>query len=93
MPTANLGLVELGLGAISYGKIVKATNKMLPKLKKIIDDMYRCTRQNEAYLITVLNSAIDIDGRTSTEYTIFAPLLPGEVPPPGETAKVRNFSE
>ena len=93
LPTANLGLVELGLGAISYGKIVKATNKMLPKLKKIIDDMYRCTRQNEAYLITLLNSAIDIDGRTSTEYTIFAPLLSGEVPPPGETAKVRNFSE
>ena len=93
LPTANLGLVELGLGAISYGKIVKATNKMLPKLKKIIDDMYRCTRQNEAYLVTLLNSAIDIDGRNSTEYTIFAPLLPGEVPPPGETAKVRNFSE
>ena len=93
MPSANVGLVELGLGAISYGKIIKATNKMLPTLKKIIDEMYQCTRQNEAYLATLLNTAIDIDGRISTETTIFAPLLPGEMPPPGETAKVRNFSE
>jgi hypothetical protein len=93
LPAANVGLVELGLGAISYGKIVKATNKMLPKLKKIIDDMYRCARENEAYLVTLLNSAIDIDGRVSTERTIFAPLFPGEIPPSGETAKVRNFSE
>ena len=93
LPTANLGLVELGLGAFSFGKIMKATNKILLEMRKAVEDMYRCTRQNEAYLITLLNSAIDIDGRTSTEYTIFAPLLPGEVPPPGETAKVRNFSE
>ena len=93
LPAANVGLVELGLRAISYGKIVKATNKMLPKLKKIIDDMYRCARENEAFLVTLLNSAIDIDGRVSTERTIFAPLLPGETPPAGETAMVRNFSE
>ena len=93
LPVANVGLVELGLRAISYGKIVKATNKMLPTLKKIIDDMYRCARENEAYLVTLLNSSIDIDGRVSTERTIFAPLQPGEIPPSGETAKVRNFSE
>ena len=93
LPSANVGLVELGLGAIAYGKIIKATNKMLPKLKKVIDEMYRCTRENEAYLVTLLNSAVDIDGRVSTERTIFAPLLPGENPPAGETAKVRNFSE
>ena len=93
LPSANVGLLELGLGAISYGKIIKATNKALPKLKKVIDDMYKCARENEAYLATLLNSAIDIDGRVSTERTIFAPLLPGETPPEGETAKVRNFSE
>ena len=93
LPSANVGLVELGLGAIAYGKIIKATNKMLPKLKKVIDEMYRCTRENEAYLVTLLNSAVDVDGRVSTERTIFAPLLPGENPPAGETAMVRNFSE
>ena len=93
LPSANVGLVELGLGAIAYGKIIKATNKMLPKLKKVIDEMYRCTRENEAYLVTLLTSAVDVDGRVSTERTIFAPLLPGEIPPAGQTAMVRNFSE
>ena len=93
LPAANVALVELGFGAISFGKFMKATNKLLLELKKVIDDMYRCARENEAYLATLLNSAIDIDGRVSTERTIFAPLLPGETPPSGETAKVRNFSE
>ena len=93
LPTANLSLVELGFGAISFGKVMKTANKMLLELRKVINDMYRCARENEAYLVTLLNSAIDIDGRVSTERTIFAPLLPGEIPPSGETAKVRNFSE
>ena len=93
LPAANVGLVELGLGAISFGKVMKTANKMLLELRKVINDMYRCARENEAYLVTLLNSAIDIDGRVSTERTIFAPLFPGEIPPSGETAKVRNFSE
>ena len=93
LPTANLSLVELGFRAISFGKVMKETNKILLELRKVINDMYRCARENEAYLITLLNSAVDIDGRVTTERTIFAPLLPGETPPPGETAKVRNFSE
>ena len=93
LPAANLGLVELGFGAISFGKIMKSTNKLLLEMRKVIDDMYQCARKNEAYLKALLNSAIDIDGRHSTERTIFAPLQSGETPPPGETAKVRNFSE
>ena len=93
LPAANVGLVELGFGAISFGKVMKTANKMLLELRKVINDMYRCARENEAYLITLLNSAVDIDGRVTTERTVFAPLLPGETPPPGETAKVRNFSE
>jgi hypothetical protein len=66
---------------------------MLVELRKVINDMYRCARENEAYLVTLLNSAVDIDGRVTTERTVFAPLQLGETPPPGETAKVRNFSE
>jgi hypothetical protein len=93
LPVANLSLVELGLRAFSFGKIMKEANKILLELRKVINDMYRCTRENEAYLITLLNSAVDIDGRISTERTVFAPLLPGETPPSGKTAKVRNFSE
>ena len=93
LPAANVGLIELGLRAISFGKVMKTADKLILELRKVINDMYRCARENEAYLVTLLNSAVDIDGRVSTERTIFAPLLPGETPPPGETAKVRNFSE
>ena len=93
LPAANVGLVELGLGAISFGKVMKKANKMLLELRKVINDMYRCARENEAYLINLLKSAIDIDGRVTTERTVFAPLFPGETPPPGETAMARNFSE
>ena len=93
LPAANVGLVELGLRAISFGKVMKTADKLIVELRKVINDMYRCARENEAFLVTLLNSAIDIDGRVSTERTIFAPLLPGEIPPSGETAKVRNFSE
>ena len=93
LPAANVGLVELGLRAISFGKVMKTADKLIIELRKVINDMYRCARENEAFLVTLLNSAIDIDGRVSTERTIFAPLLPGEIPPSGETAKVRNFSE
>ena len=93
LPAANVALVELGLGAISFGKVMKKANKVLLELRKVINDMYRCARENEAYLINLLKSAIDIDGRVTTERTVFAPLLPGETPPPGETAMARNFSE
>ena len=93
LPAANVALVELGLGAISFGKVMKKANKMLLELRKVINDMYRCARENEAYLINLLKSAIDIDGRVTTERTVFAPLFPGETPPPGETAMARNFSE
>ena len=93
LPAANVGLVELGLRAISFGKVMKTADKLIIELRKVINDMYRCARENEAFLVNLLNSAIDIDGRVSTERTIFAPLLPGEIPPSGETAKVRNFSE
>ena len=93
LPAANVGLVELGLRAIAFGKVMKTADKLIIELRKVINDMYRCARENEAFLVTLLNSAIDIDGRVSTERTIFAPLLPCEIPPSGETAKVRNFSE
>lgn len=93
LPAANVALVELGLGAISFGKVMKKANKVLLELRKVINDMYRCARENEAYLINLLKSAIDIDGRVTTERTVFAPLFPGETPPPGETAMARNFSE
>ena len=49
--------------------------------------------ENEAFLRNLISTAVDIDGRTTTEMTIFAPLLPEEEVPAGEKSKVRNFAE
>ena len=91
--SASAGLLELGLGAISYGKVLKECNKLLKQLDDVVDDMYKCTMENEAFLRNLISTAVDIDGRTSTEMTIFAPLLPEEEVPAGEKSKVRNFAE
>ena len=90
---AASGLLELGLGAVAYGKVLKECNTLLKQMKEVVDDMYQCTMENEAFLKKLINNAMDIDGRTSGEMTIFAPLLPGETPPAGDKSKVRNFAE
>ena len=91
--SAGAGLAELGLLAISYGKIYKEANKLLKQLKVIVDEMYKCTLENEAYLKSLISTPIDIDGRQTTERTLFSPLSPGEKVPEGPKSKVRNFAE
>lgn len=90
---ATAGLLELGLGAITYTKVLRECNELLKLINGVVTDMYQCTLENEAYLRSIINSAVDIDGRVSTERTIFAPLQPNEVVPEGVKSKVRNFSE
>ena len=48
---------------------------------------------NEVYLKKLISTPIDIDGRKTTEKTLFSPLLPGEKAPEGTKPKVRNFAE
>jgi hypothetical protein len=91
--SAGAGLIELGLGAISYGKVLKQANKLLKQLREVVDDMYECTMANDAYLKRLISTPIDIDGRKTTERTMFSPLLPGEKAPEGPKPKVRNFAE
>lgn len=91
--SAGAGLAELGLGAIAYGKIFKETNKFFKQLKAAVDEMYKCTLENEAYLKSLISTPIDIDGRQTTERTLFSPLSPGEKVPEGPKSKVRNFAE
>jgi hypothetical protein len=81
------------LGAISYGKVLKQANKLLKQLREVVDDMYECTMANDAYLKRLISTPIDIDGRKTTERTMFSPLLPGEKAPEGPKPKVRNFAE
>lgn len=91
--SAAASLPELGLGAVSYGKVLKECNKLLKQLKEVVNEMYQCAKENEAFLENLISTAIDVDGRESNETTIFAPLLPDEEVPAGEKSKVRNFAE
>ncbi|MGN0231186.1 MAG: hypothetical protein ACI4A8_03115 [Muribaculaceae bacterium] len=45
-----------------------------------------------AFLDALISSAIDMDGRNSTEKTIFCPLFKNETAPAGNKMMVRNFS-
>lgn len=91
--SAVAALPELGMGALSYGKVLKECNKLLKLLKEAVNEMHQCTIENEAFLKKLISTAIDIDGRESNEKTIFAPLLSGEETPNGTKSKVRNFAE
>ncbi len=91
--SAATSLPELGLEALSYGKMLKECNKLLKQLKEVVNEMYQCTMENATFLEKLISTATDIDGRKSDEMTIFAPLLPGEKVPAGDKSKVRNFAE
>lgn len=92
-PGAMASLLDLGFGAISYGKTLKKANKVLKQIGKVVNDMYDCAKHNEAYLTTLISTTLEVDGKQSTEKTIFAPLLSNEKVPDGPKSKVRNFAE
>ena len=90
--TAFLGLPALGLNAIAYGKLIRYGNKSLKECKELVDRMYAEKLSEAQFLQMVLNSAIDIDGKQSTETTIFCPLFDQETPPTDELQLVENFA-
>ena len=90
--TAFLGLPALGLNAIAYGKLVRYGNKSLKECKELVDRMYAEKLSEAQFLQMVLNSAIDIDGKQSTETTVFCPLFDQETPPTDELQLVENFA-
>ena len=64
----------------------------LKELKTVLDAMCEEKKLECLFLDTVIGTAINIDGRQSSEKTIFCPLFDGEVPPEGDKMMVRNFS-
>ena len=90
--SAYVGLTSLGFGAIGQGKIMKKSSSALGKLSKIVDLLYQDKLSEFAFLDALINNAIDIDGRNSTEKTIFCPLFKDETAPAGDKMKVRNFN-
>lgn len=90
--SAALDIPSLGLGAVAYGKIFKFATKTLEECKKIIKPIMNNQSINAAFLQSVLDTAIDIDGKQSTERTIFCPLFKGEKAPAGYLQTVEQFN-
>ncbi len=78
---AGLGLVNLGLGAVEYGKYVKAANAVVKTCTETLKVMARQKSVEVDFLAKILNNAIDIDSKKSTEKTIFCPLFEGDKVP------------
>lgn len=79
--SAALALPELGLGAIKYGKELKKCTKIINQCNAVIDTYLNHKQAHFAAIKWILDNAADIDGKQSTEYTVFTPPAPGEVPP------------
>lgn len=90
--SAALDLPTLGFGAIAYGKIYKFANKTLAECRQLLDRMIEEQRANAAFLQAVLDTAVDIDGKRSTEQTVFCPLFAGETAPGGYLQAVERFN-
>lgn len=80
-PTVALSLPKLGLASIKYGKEFGKCKKVVDQCNKVVDTYLKNKQENFAAIKWLLDNAVDIDGKQSTEYTIFTPLAPGEEPP------------
>ncbi len=89
--SALTGLPELGVKAISAGKMVKELKKLNNVYEELVDQLYQEKLAETEFLGYIVNNALNIDGKQSTETTIFCPLLEGETPPSSELQMVENF--
>lgn len=78
---AALDLPSLKLGAIKYGNEMKKAKKVLDQCSKVIDSHVQSLQANYNQLQWLLNNAINVEGKSSSEQLIFSPLASGETPP------------
>ncbi len=90
---AALALPNLGFGAVSYGKVLKQANAIVDECKKLVNQMITDKKAELAFLDRLVGTAVDIDGKTSTEKTIFCPLFPGDEVPEGDLMMVEVFND
>lgn len=90
--SAYLALPSLGFAAIGYGKVVKQGSELLKDISQVVNAMYEEKTAELTFLNAIISTAVDIDGRQSSDKTIFCPLFKGETPPDGDKMMVRNFA-
>ena len=71
---------------------MKQSATLLKELSQVVNAMYDEKTAELQYLNAIISTAVDIDGRQSSEKTIFCPLFEGETPPEGDKMMVRNFA-
>ena len=89
---ANLGLAELGLRAITYGKALKSCRQMVKECDALVKAMTEEKRAELATFETWLANASVIDGISGTRYTVLNPLMPTETPPTDQLQLLSNFT-
>ena len=88
---AGLGLPELGLGAIAYGRVLKTGRQTVKACIEAVKEMTAEKQAELSMLETWLRTASVIDGISSTRYTLLCPLAPGETPPDDMLQLLVNF--
>lgn len=89
--SAMLGLPELGLRAVSYGKVVRFGSKAVSACNKAVNQMIDEKQAQIALFEYHFKNAVNVDGKLSGERTIFIPLSSGEVPSSDKLQLVENF--
>ncbi len=78
---ANLGLPELGLRAIAYGKALNTCRRTMKDCNAVIASMMEEKRSEIRMLESWLANDTVIDGISGTPYTVLNPPVQGETPP------------
>ena len=89
---AALSQPALGFNAIGYGKLFRHGCKVLKECREMAELMYAEKLAETEFLRSVLDNAmLNIDGKQSTEKTVFSGLLPNETPPADGLQMVEHF--
>lgn len=88
---ANLGLPELGLRAIAYGKVLKTCREVVKECSAAVKAMKEEKQAEIDMLGSWLGNVSVVDGISSTQYTVLLPLMPGETPPSDQLQLLSGF--
>ena len=81
----------VGLAGITHGGAYSQAVKVLKECSEAAGQLYQQKMAETEFLRSLFVNALDIDGKRSTEKTIFNPLSQGETPPTDLLQLVRYF--
>lgn len=91
MANASLALPELGLNAITYGKIIRQGNQMLSQCKERVNNSIKEKEDQVSELKDMRSKALKIGDKESTDKVLFLNLDADETVPQGVLQQIRYF--